>query len=452
MGTALLNDRRRLIHRHLPAPRSAGSVRPRRLCFKSAILFCLLLAGYSFAVEKGPEDRAGNGEVQMSYRQAVAFLKSYTDVVELSNEKGGRLAVCPEWQGRVMTSSCDGSEGQSFGFLHREYIEREMVDPHFNNFGGEDRFWLSPEGGDFSLWFAPGDEQKLENWYTPPAFNNGAFDVVSTVLDPEVEMRKGMKFTNTAGTEFKIEVQRTIRLLEEESFEDIFDPAVCEALGQDAVSLVAFESINSIINEGKPMTLEGGLVSIWILGMYNSSPKTVVIAPYRPGSEEELGPVVKADYFGQVPPDRLKVLPTAVLLMADARHRSKIGIPQKRALPFLGSIDFESGVLTIVHFNMPENPSDCRYMNNMWGTPTEEPYRGDVVNAYNDGPSAGGSRLGDFYELETLSPARELDTNEALTHHHQTFHIQADKTTLEFLARKILNVELDDVHQAMFGK
>ena len=79
------------------------------------------------------------------------------------------------------------------------------------------------------------------------------------------------------------------------------------------------------------MTKEKGLVSIWILGMMNAGPETVVIVPYKPGGEAELGPVVKSDYFGAVPADRLKITPEAVLFRADAKYRSKIGISQRRA-------------------------------------------------------------------------------------------------------------------------
>jgi hypothetical protein len=32
-----------------------------------------------------------------------------------------------------------------------------------------------------------------------------------------------------------------------------------------------------------------------------------VVIPYKSGEDQELGPVVNDDYFGKVPPDRLKV-------------------------------------------------------------------------------------------------------------------------------------------------
>ena len=115
--------------------------------------------------------------------------------------------------------------------------------------------------------------------------------------------------------------------------------------------MVAYETANQITNRGPAFSKEKGLVSIWILGMMNAGPQTVIIVPYKPGPEAELGPVVKSDYFGPVPADRLKVTPEAVLFRADGNYRSKIGISQRRARNVLGSIDFEAGVLTLVQLS-----------------------------------------------------------------------------------------------------
>ena len=38
-----------------------------------------------------------------------------------------------------------------------------------NVFGGEDRFWLGPEGGQFALYFKPGDPFDLDHWQVPEA-------------------------------------------------------------------------------------------------------------------------------------------------------------------------------------------------------------------------------------------------------------------------------------------
>ena len=64
---------------------------------------------------------------------------------------------------------------------------------HFNNLGAEERMWLCPEGGQYSLWFKPGAEQVMKNWFTPPAFNEGGWKVVSATKK-SVEMVVPMKF------------------------------------------------------------------------------------------------------------------------------------------------------------------------------------------------------------------------------------------------------------------
>ena len=117
---------------------------------------------------------------------------------------------------------------------------------------------------------------------------------------------------------------------------------------------------------------------------------------------------MKSDYFGAVPPERLKVTPDAVLFSADAKFRSKIGTSQRRAKNILGSIDFENNVLTLVQFTAPDDPAKSDYINNMWQLPQKEPFVGDVANAYNDGPNDLGKQLGEFYEIESVSPAKVL--------------------------------------------
>ncbi len=400
----------------------------------------------------GMADGAKRKGDPMSYREVRDFLVRHTAVVELGDGEGGLVAICPEWQGRVMTSTCDGEDGPSFGFVNRAFIEAGRLDPRLNNYGGEDRMWLSPEGGQFSLWFKPGAEQTLDNWYTAPALNEGAFRITSGRNDPYYRLVKRMQLENASATSFDLDVTRNVRLLNEQDLGDLFGRAAAEAMTAPGVKRVGYETINTITNRGAPMRREKGLVSIWMLGMLNASPETVIIVPYRPGDEAELGPPVKSDYFGQVPPERLKILPEAILLVADGEYRAKIGTSQKRARNVLGSIDFQGSALTLVHFTMPDDPAAHAYMNNMWGLPQAEPYAGDVANSYNDGPPEPGKEgLGAFYEIESLSPAVSLATGESLAHHHRTVHVQADLGTLGKLAREVLGVDLEVVRKEMFA-
>ena len=410
---------------------------------------CLLVAA---AVAAGsPADGAKPKGDAMSYGEARAFLASHTRLVELSDDEGARVALCPEWQGRVMTSTCGGMEGPSFGFINHQFIEAGNLDPRFNNYGAEDRMWLSPEGGQFSLWFKPGAEQTLENWYTAPAMNEGAYEVTSGANDPYYRLVKRMKFQNASATEFDLAVTRDVRLLNAGDLAELFGETAAGMMAQEGVEKVGYETVNTITNRSPAMDKQKGLVSIWMLGMLNAAPKTVVIVPYKPGDEEQLGPPVKSDYFGRIPTERLKITPEAILLLADGNYRAKIGTSQKRARNVLGSIDFDAGVLTLVQFTMPDDPTQHDYMNNMWELPQAVPYTGDVANSYNDGPPEPGKKgLGAFYEIESLSPAVALGPGESLAHHHRTLHVRADAATLARLAKEILGVDLDAVAREMF--
>ena len=384
----------------------------------------------------------------MSYAEDREFLAKHTKVIELTNDDGARVAVTPEWQGRVMTSTCDGPKGTSFGFLNRGYIKKGEESPHFNNLGAEERMWLCPEGGQYSLWFKHGVKQELANWFTPPAFNVGAWKVASATKN-SIEMLVQMKFENTAETQFSLDVSRKVHLLSGDDFETLFGAAAAKIAAQPGVKMVAYETTNKITNRGEDFSKEKGLCSIWILGMMNVGPQTIIMVPYKPGSEDELGPVVESSYFGKVPADRLKVTPEAVLFRADGKYRSKIGTSQKRARNVLGSIDFEGGVLTLVNFTMPENPTKQIYLNNLWKVPQEHPFSGDVANSYNDGPNDLGNPSSNFYEIESLAPASVLKTGESLSHSHRTIHIKADMDTLRQLAKETLGVDLDAVRKAM---
>jgi hypothetical protein len=397
---------------------------------------------------------AGEGQKTFrTYGEAKEYLSHHTNLLELTNEVGARVAICPAWQGRVMTSTCSGSEGPSFGFIHKDYIDAGKEDLHFNNYGGEDRLWMSPEGGPFSLWFAPGAPQTLEYWFTPQAFNTETYDVLPTSNASTCRMVQRMKFKNTAATDFDLAVTREIRLLDDADLARLLGPEVANILKENGVKSVAFETVNTVTNQGAPMEKPKGLVSMWILSMLNAGAENVIVVPYRSGAEQELGPVVRSDYFGQVPADRLKVTPEAILLSADAGCRSKIGVSPKRAKNILAAVDFGANVMTLGRFSLPEEPTKAEYLNNLWGADQPNPYLGDAVNAYNDGPSAPGKKgLGPFCEIESLSPAAELKTGQSITHRHCTIHIQADPAALARIAKLALGVDLKKVQQEMLPK
>jgi hypothetical protein len=377
-----------------------------------------------------------------SFGDDLAFLKKHTPVVVLADAAGqAQVAVVPAWQGRIMTSTAGGPAGTSYGWVNRELIAAGKLEPHINVFGGEDRFWLGPEGGQFSIFFAKGAKFDLAHWFTPAALDTEPFAVVKRAAD-RVSFRRAIELTNYSGVKLQLEATREVRLLR-----------AAEALAARKLSVpagvatVAFESVNTIKNTGAAeWRKETGLLSIWILGMFNASPTATVVVPFTAGPEKALGPIVNDSYFGKVPADRLVVKDGVIYFRADAGHRSKIGLSPRRARSLLGSYDAASRTLTLVTFTLPLGATD--YVNSMWEI-QKEPYAGDVVNSYNDGPPAPGAKqLGQFFELESSSPALALAPGAAATHTHQTIHLQGDEAKLDALARAALGVSLAQIKSA----
>jgi hypothetical protein len=76
----------------------------------------------------------------------------------------------------------------------------------------------------------------------------------------------------------------------------------------------------------------------------------------------------------------------------------------------------------------------------------KEPFRGDVVNAYNDGPpTPGAAPLGPFYELESSSPALALACGESATHIHRTYHFQGTPEQLNPIAQAVFGVGIEAI-------
>jgi hypothetical protein len=181
--------------------------------------------------------------------------------------------------------------------------------------------------------------------------------------------------------------------------------------------------------------------------MFNPSPETTIVIPFQTGAEDELGPIVNDAYFGKVPSDRLVLNDGVLFFSGDGQYRSKIGLSPQRARNVAGSYDASNKVLTIVQYNKPQDVVD--YVNSMWEL-QEEPYRGDVVNSYNDGPPEPGAEpMGPFYELETSSPAAALNPKESLLHTHRTFHFTGTESQLDPIAQKTLGVSIEQITLAL---
>jgi hypothetical protein len=367
------------------------------------------------------------------------FLNQYQSTVTLiaPDDDDAQALIVPAYQGRVMTSTSSGNSANSYGWINYELIESGVDQPHMNAFGGEERFWLSPEGGQFSVYFKKGDSFDFENWQTPaiidsvpyPVFNQDRSSV-SFIIDATLE--------NHSGTVFVLGINRTISMLDKAT---ILSSLEIASLGN--CKSVAYESANEITNKGLEWKSETGMLGIWLLGMFKPTDKTVIIAPFTQQYSQEL--LLTDDYFGKIPSDRIAIQDSAVLLKADGKYRSKIGLAPNSAKNVAGSYDAENSILTIIQYDVNR---DERYLKSTWEI-HEDPYSGDVLNAYNDGKLDDGSQMGPFYELESSSSTRALKEGEKVTHCQRTFHFEGERQVLSEIAFKVLGVNLDQLAERL---
>lgn len=403
----------------------------------TAISFSLLA---SCGQEKKKQDE--NQQQQMeetnfepgSFGYDAQFLKEKDSGLVVLQQGESQVLVSPKYQAKVFTSTASGKEGASYGWINYKAFEGEL-DPHMNAYGGENRFWLGPEGSKYSLFFKPGDSMVFENWKTPAPIDTEAWEV--TQKSPtQVSMVKEMSLTNYADTHMEMKVDRKVSILDRAQSEQLLGVEL------DSVQAVGYSTDNSVTNTGtNAWTKETGAPSIWILDMFIPSDETVIFIPYEDSAE---GKVVTSDYFGQIPEERLKFSEGKLFFSADGKSRGKLGLSPGRSKTVAGSYDAENQLLTITSFDVDK---DAVYLNQEW-TPEKDPYQGDAINAYNDGPLEDGSQMGPFYEIESVSPAAFLAPGEEISHQHNVFHFSGEEPALDKIAREVLGVSLEELKQA----
>ena len=367
------------------------------------------------------------------------FLKRHVEIIELSNGDAS-IVIVPGWQGRVMTSTSTGDNGFSFGWINHDLIASGEIQPHINPFGGEERFWLGPEGGQYSIFFQQGKEFVYENWQTPDFLDTKPFDL-DLLTDSSAHFSYETEAENYSGTLMKFRIEREVTLLKDKEI------AGLTGTNPDGLNGVAYRSVNRLINKGENGWIkEDGLLSIWMLGMFIPSPAVVVVIPFVPGDTEKLGPPVNDNYFGKISPDRLKISGNHIFFKADGKSRGKIGIPPLRSTGRMGSFDSENNILTLLICNVHEEVTD--YVNSAWEI-QDDPYSGDALNSYNDGPLEDGSQMGPFYELESSSPAAALKPGESMSHTQVTLHFTGDPEKLDEISRSVLGIGLKEIREAL---
>ncbi|HZY79459.1 MAG TPA: DUF6786 family protein [Cyclobacteriaceae bacterium] len=372
-----------------------------------------------------------------TYGYDSTFLAKYDSTfIELKDESGSaRLIISPFWQGRVMTSTSTGPEGASYGWINYDLLASGEKKAQFNPVGGEERFWLGPEGGQFSIYFAPGDTFNIKSWQVPAAIDTIPWKMISS-SGTQAMFGAEAYLKNYTGTDFNIFIERRVRLLRPPETESVIGTHIPQG-----VQAIGYETHNKIENKLKDIKKETGLLSVWLLGMLTPSDSTTVIIPFHP--QENAQSLITTNYFGDIPSDRLQIKDSVLYFRCDGKYRSKIGLPPTIAKPIAASFDYTRNILTIINFPVDETGM---YVNSKWEI-QKEPYKGDVVNSYNDGPLADGSQLGPFYELESSSSVKELKVAQSMNYIQVTCHFEGDYEGLKELAKKILGVDLDELNK-----
>ena len=368
-----------------------------------------------------------------AYGYDAEFLRKHTSkTIELSNNGGAKILLSADYQGRVMTSTADGDSGISFGWINYDLISSGEKRKSFNPVGGEERFWLGPEGGQYSIYFKQNDSFNINHWQVPAIIDTISYDIISSD-NTEAVFAKKATLTNYSGTVFNINIERKIQLLEKANLESKLKTAI-----PADIKFVGYQTENKLQNTGmEDWTKDKGLLSIWLLGMFTPTPKTVVIIPFSPVKNART--YITDNYFGSIPTERLQIKDSVLFFTCDGRYRSKIGLSPVVARPMAASFDFQNNVLTIL---IPEINKDASYVNSKWEI-QEEPYKGDVINSYNDGPLEDGTQMGPFYEIESSSPALQLKKGETSSYKQTTIHLQGDYNSLKQMVKELLNVDLD---------
>lgn len=372
---------------------------------------------------------------------SVYLMNRDSNIVILSDGVSSKIIVSPKYQGRVFTSTFNGLSGKSLGWINYDFIDSGVIDEHFNCYGGENRLWIGPEGGKFSVFFRKGEKQEMPNWRTPPEIDVESWNIQSK-SEESVSFVKEIELENYNGIKLKSRISREVRLIKKNEIKDMVGEC-----WNDSIKCVAYKTINGITNlSTAAWTKDTGALCLWLLDMFPASEDAYTIVPYNCGNDSVYGYKIKSDYFSDVPENRLfNIENKAFVFKTDANFRSKIGLGSKRSKGLAGNYDFKTKCLTVIVFDVD---STGTYLNQEWGD-EKEPFIGDVFNAYNDGPQTDGVRMGNFHELESSSHALFLKPNESDVHIHSVYHFYAGDFTMNSLMGKFFGLSFSQLNRLL---
>ncbi|MEM9987512.1 MAG: DUF6786 family protein, partial [Bacteroidota bacterium] len=322
-----------------------------------------------------------------------------------------------------------GMQGYSHGWFNHTLIQKTVPEVPAAYIGGESRFWLGPEYGQFSVFFDPGAEQVEANQRAPHDLDWKRFELIDR--DSLMVSYGGqMKVINAAGYEFDLKVMRRVKLLTSALIQEKLK---LESLAE--VAQVAFETETVVENYGNdPFDPDSGLIAIWELGCMHTSPENVVIIPLDSDS------AAITEYFTPLG-ERGLIRDKTLFYRADAEGINKIGILPADVRPLMGSYDPSRELLSVVTFSF--YPQDSLYVNSL--PENKAPYAGDVINIFNGEVVPEINRDIPFFEFESSSSAGILHSGDQMYHRQSTYHFEGSPEALSPIAEAVFGLRLDQI-------
>ena len=277
---------------------AAFDVRAAALTFLAAASLAAAACGGGPAAQSAPSASGPTSSPPLStpFASDLQFLNAHTHIVLLKDADGAQVAVAPVYQGRVMTSTTGGSDAPSFGWIGRAAVESGRHQSHMNVFGGEDRFWLGPEGGQFALFFGRASHS---TWITGRCrrHSTGTRWTSRPSRQPRCGFHKHVSLVNYARTPLRHRRRADGPDGQRRAGRRITRLSRGPASGWSRSN----RRTSSRTAGRRPGSRQSGLVSVWILGQFNPSPTTTIVIPFKGGEVASLGPIVNDAYFGKVP-------------------------------------------------------------------------------------------------------------------------------------------------------
>ncbi len=359
------------------------------------------------------------------------------------------VVVSPAMVGRVMATGLDGVDGGTDSWIYEEQIKKGATTSgpggQWAAFGGDERIWYAPEGGQFALFF-PSEQQNMEDYLVPEVLNSTRYRLTELAADGRsIRFAAPIHLKNIKGTEYDLEVTRRIEVLDDCPY----------TVGHgDAVEFTGFESRTWTRNTGdEPITKERGALATWTVGMFPSYPRSIVVLPYRVGPESELGPAVNTEYFNtdMIPTDKAlgdkpydnywAVKDNFALVKTNGNVHTKIEMGPKRSLGRAASIDLEHDTLTILEFRQyPEMDYTASY----WLPYDGDPHEGAAISIFS---LAGDLGVPPFHELECLSPTLLLDPGQQYCHISRTYRLRGDKDAIAEICRRYFHADMESLRE-----